>query len=62
MKIYCCSCAKYVGEVRDGKLMKGLGFICPDCRDALVGEEEILSKHKDDPMVDYLKNMFGMNK
>lgn len=31
-KIYCIECNKYVGEIRDAKLIKGLAFLCQDCQ------------------------------
>jgi DNA-directed RNA polymerase subunit RPC12/RpoP len=30
-KIYCKECGRYVGTIKDAKLMKGLGFVCPHC-------------------------------
>ncbi len=29
--IHCKICGKYVGVIRDAKLIKGLVFICPTC-------------------------------
>lgn len=31
-KIYCMTCDCYVGTLRDAKLMKDLGFLCPNCQ------------------------------
>jgi hypothetical protein len=30
-KIYCSVCDKYVGEIRDATLIKGLKYICSSC-------------------------------
>jgi len=30
-KIYCTICGKYVGEIRDATLIKGLKYICSSC-------------------------------
>ena len=30
-KIYCMFCGRFVGLIRDAKLMKGLKFVCRDC-------------------------------
>jgi len=31
MKIYCKHCGKYLGEIRDATLRKGVVFICKEC-------------------------------
>jgi len=31
-KIYCMFCGRFVGLIRDAKLMKGLKFVCRDCQ------------------------------
>ena len=56
MKIYCCVCNTYVGEVRDANLMKNLAYLCPYCKDIAVG------KRNDKNDVDILKEIFGMKK
>ena len=63
MKIYCCSCKKYVGEVRDASLMKGIEYLCPTCKEELVPikEEEIDYDIWSD-QVDMLTKIFGMKK
>ena len=30
-KIFCTGCNKYLGEIRDAKLLKGIKFLCPKC-------------------------------
>jgi len=30
-KIFCTECDKYLGEIRDAKLLKGIKFLCPKC-------------------------------
>lgn len=62
MKIYCCSCAKYVGEIRDGRLMNQLGFICPDCRDEIIGYTNETVDEDPNYVVDFFKDVFGMKK
>ena len=49
--IYCCICNRSVGIIRDAKLMKGLSYICPDCKLKIT-------KPKDN--VDFLKDIFGV--
>lgn len=29
--IYCQGCKKYVGKIRDAKLLKNIVFLCPKC-------------------------------
>ena len=31
MDIYCSGCKRYLGEIRDGTLMKGISHLCPKC-------------------------------
>lgn len=38
--IHCENCKRYVGEIRDAKLMKGLVFICPTCIITLKKEKD----------------------
>ena len=30
-KIFCTGCEKYLGEIRDAKLLRGIKFLCPKC-------------------------------
>jgi len=30
-KIFCIDCDKYLGDIRDAKLLKGIAFLCPKC-------------------------------
>ena len=30
-KIFCTGCEKYLGEIRNAKLLKGIEFLCPKC-------------------------------
>ena len=32
-KITCFKCSKYVGVIRDARIIKGLAFICPACQE-----------------------------
>lgn len=32
-KIFCTGCDKYLGEIRDAKLLKDIKFLCPKCDD-----------------------------
>ena len=34
--ILCVKCNKYVGLIRDAKLMKGLTFLCPSCTAEII--------------------------
>ncbi len=31
MKIKCTKCYKYLGEIRDAKLRKGITYLCKEC-------------------------------
>ena len=31
MKIYCHKCKKYLGEIRDATIRKGIVYLCRDC-------------------------------
>lgn len=31
MNIYCSGCKRYLGEIRDGTLMKEISYLCPKC-------------------------------
>lgn len=42
--IYCNICGKKVGEIRDGSLMKGLVFCCPNCS---LKQQNKIDKDKD---------------
>lgn len=35
-KIHCAECTKYLGEIRDAKLMKGMAHLCPRCSGQLI--------------------------
>lgn len=51
-EIYCADCKRFVGEIRDARLMKGLAFVCSPC-------EAIRSAAKTKPgSVDELLNGF----
>lgn len=30
--IHCHVCGKYLGEIRDAKVMKGIAYLCPTCQ------------------------------
>lgn len=38
-KIHCSRCKKYVGEIRDAKLIKDLSHTCKSCQQDLVALE-----------------------
>lgn len=61
MKIYCYSCNKYVGLVRDASLMKNLAYLCPECKDELLPEPVKWPEDVSDPLA-MLTKMFGMKK
>ncbi|MBF0121601.1 MAG: hypothetical protein HQK79_22445 [Desulfobacterales bacterium] len=31
IEIYCAGCNKYLGEIRDAKLRKGIAYACAEC-------------------------------
>jgi len=31
MTIYCHICGKYLGEIRDGTIRKGIKYVCAEC-------------------------------
>lgn len=42
-KIYCNECDKYVGEIRDATLMKGIKYLCPSCCSSNLKEDNYSS-------------------
>lgn len=59
--IYCADCGCYLGVIRDAKLKKGLVTLCADCH--LPAEPEFPKRNSPgDGTVEYLQNLFGMNK
>jgi len=49
--IYCSECRTYLGIIRDGKLKKGLAFLCATCEAARK-----LSKPKKNNIVDFFED------
>lgn len=49
-KILCTNCNKYLGEIKDAKLLKGIAFLCPKCKNTINGKPEI----------DLMKDFFGI--
>lgn len=58
-KIYCV-CGKYMGEIRDATLRKGLMYLCPTCdkkrRAAEVAER---FRPQSNPVGDFMEAVFG---
>ena len=53
-RIYCVICNKYLGEIRDATLRKGIVYLCRTC-------SKNVSKEQDDGgMLDNIRNLFGM--
>lgn len=61
MKIYCKECSKYVGDIRDASLIKGLIYICPTCNEENNNsflKDDIFSKTSNSENNDFSK-IFG---
>jgi hypothetical protein len=39
MNIYCSGCKKYLGEIRDGTLMKRISYLCPKCETKRIASD-----------------------
>jgi len=53
MKIYCVACNKYLGEIRDAKLRKGVKFLCVNC------DTKRIASDMRPKQPDYMKSLFG---
>ncbi|MDD4242788.1 MAG: hypothetical protein PHG08_00615 [Bacilli bacterium] len=51
-QIFCQKCGRYVGTIRDAKLIKGLRFICPAC-------DEEYAQYVPDDLAGIFGNLFG---
>ena len=38
-EMFCTGCNKYVGEIRDAKLLKGVKFLCPKCETKRIASD-----------------------
>lgn len=46
-KIICKECNKYLGEIRDAKLRKGISFLCKECTEYFeIGNQESNQEYK----------------
>ena len=54
-KIYCKSCPKYLGEIRDATLHKKIVFLCDNCKITRLASD---MKNKTEPINPY-KDLFG---
>lgn len=52
MKVYCCDCQTFCGDIRDAKLRKNLRFICDRCH----------SSRESVDVPDFLKGFIGSGK
>lgn len=58
MNIYCIGCKKYLGEIRDGKLMKGISYLCPKCETKRIASD-IAKKNSYNPdMGNFFNDIF----
>lgn len=66
VQIRCTFCNKYLGEIRDAKLRKGMGHVCDTCIDSVKTQQA--SKSFDDiykqsnPLEDIFGGIFGNKK
>ena len=57
--IHCYVCNKYVGVIRDAKLMKGLKFVCPSCSEVDDIKDDYYSSKVPDAFTDLFGDIFG---
>jgi len=55
-EIECCVCHKFLGEIRDARIVKGISYLCPKCNKKIKRKEET----GETDSVNFLKNMFNM--
>lgn len=61
MKILCTNCNKDCGEIKDGKLLKGLKFICPVCESARIKQKaQNFNAKKTNNEFKSIRKMFGL--
>lgn len=54
-KIFCTGCNKYVGDIRDARLLKGIKFLCPECEIKRIASD----LHKKTETYNPFKDIFG---
>ena len=60
-QIFCKGCGKYLGEIRDAKLRKGMVYLCQNCETKRLASDMARNKMKaQDPVNDFM-NIFGKN-
>lgn len=57
--INCHVCNKYIGTIRDAKLMKGIAHVCPACLDNLTHPKKSKNIFGDSPFGDTFTDIFG---
>jgi len=56
-KIYCAGCNKYLGEIRDATLFKGIKYLCLNCDTKRIASDIHKKTEKKDDM-DWLFSQF----
>ena len=56
-KIYCKSCGKYLGEIRDAKLYKKIVFLCDDCETKRLSSDLANKTKSKNPMDNLFKDL-----
>lgn len=54
-KIFCTGCNKYLGDIRDAKLLKGIKFLCPKCETKRIASDLHKRTNNDCDMSDMLR-------
>jgi len=57
-KITCVACAKYLGEIKDGRIRKGTVYLCDNCNTKRLAADMM---EKNDPLGSLKKSMMDKN-
>ena len=55
-QIHCAGCNRYLGEIRDAKLLKGIKYLCPACETKRLASD--LANRTGGGGLDFLEKMF----
>jgi len=62
MKIYCGGCKKYLGEIRDGTLMKEISYLCPNCEIKRIASDLAKKTNYNPDISDLFNDIFNGSK
>ena len=62
MNIYCNGCKRYLGEIRDGKLMKGISYLCSKCEIKRIASDMAKKNSYDPDISNFFNDIFNGSK